>query len=67
MNLQSGMAPGPLADFGVREERHRVGISRKIQWLRREMEQSLSATHLVCDPARYQNMLLRIRKRINED
>lgn len=53
-------------DFGVKEERYRININRKIRCLTRQMEQSFLNEYSVCDPVRYQDMLSRMRERINE-
>lgn len=53
-------------DFGVREERYRININRKIRSLTRQMEQSSTGEYLICDPIKYQSMLLKMKERINE-
>lgn len=60
-------SPGPrFGDFGVREEHHRMGINRKIRFLKKEMQQRSVGRYPVSDPMKYQDILLKMKERINE-
>jgi hypothetical protein len=53
-------------DFGVREERFRVEMERKVRDLKRQMIQHAGQRYAIGDRAKYQMMLLQISKKINE-
>ncbi|CCI73998.1 ECU11_1065 [Encephalitozoon cuniculi GB-M1] len=52
-------------DFGVREERYRMNIAKKIRTVVREMDRS-SCKWPVCDQLKYRSFLSKIRRKIDE-
>ena len=67
--LKSGTHSSPsrpvLEDFGIKEERYRMNIGKKIRYLVWEMGMN-SITGVVCDNTRYRNILSKMKSRIDD-
>lgn len=65
LDSQMALMSTRAEDFGVREEKYRMNMGKKIRAIVREMNNSTSRWP-VCDQLKCHNFLSRIRRKIDE-
>ncbi|AHL28978.1 hypothetical protein KMI_09g14380 [Encephalitozoon hellem] len=65
LDFQMALVSNRTEDFGVREERYRMNMGKKIRTMVREMNNS-SSKWSICDQMKCRNFLSRIKRKIDE-